>query len=142
MIGPSSSSAVTQCAVAPMSLTQVVQAVPVLADHQQHARPFGEVVELHVHAELLPRMLEQCSQRVLAGQLRRRLKMHTHEKKASGVFAFEVPKLLRVDDVAAGLVKQTRNRVHDALGVGAGEREYKLMFERLERHHRDCRDRA
>ena len=99
-----------------------------LADQQQHARPFGEVVELHVHAELLPRMLEQCSQRVLAGQLRRRLKMHTHEKKASGVFAFEVPKLLRVDDVAAGLVEQAGNGVHDALGVGAGQRQNKLLI--------------
>ena len=102
----------------------------VLAHHQQQARAVAQGVEVHLHAELLARVLEQRVQRGCAGQLRRRLEVHPHEEVAGGVFTFEVTELLRVDDVAAGLVEQARDRVHDALGVAAGKGEDKLVVRR------------
>ena len=53
--------------------------------------------------------------------------------------AEHVAELLRIDDVATGLVEQTRNGVHDALGVATGQREDELMFRQ---HDKDCRDGA
>jgi len=90
-------------------------------------------VKAHVHAELLARVLEQRRQRARVRQLRRCLEMHPHEEEPRGILAFEVAELLRIDDVAAGLVEQARHRMHDALGVAAREGEDELVVQQHDR---------
>jgi hypothetical protein len=90
----------------------------------------------------MPNCWRVCSNSVPAwrhGQLRRRLEVHAHEEQARGVVAFEVAELLRIDDVAAGLVQQARDGVHDALGIGAGQGQDKLVGLW---HRCNCRERA
>jgi len=105
---------------------QVVQAVAVLAHHQQQARPPRQRVEAQVHVELRAHVREQRVQRGRVGQVRRRLEVHAHEEQAGGVVAFEVAELLRVDDVAAGLVEQAGDGVDDALRVAARQGQHEL----------------
>jgi len=100
---------------------QVVQAVAVLAHHQQHAGALGHGVDAGVHAELLAHGAEQAVQGGHVGQRGGGLEVHAHEEQAGGVVAQHVAELLRVDDVAARLVKQAGNGVDDALGVAAGQ---------------------
>jgi hypothetical protein len=53
--------------------------------------------------------------------------MHPHEEQTRGVLALHVAELLRIDDVAAGLVQQAGDGIHDALGVAAGQGEDEFL---------------
>ena len=81
-------------------------------------------------AELLPRVLEQRVECFRAGQLRRRLEVHAHEEQARRTLAVEVAELLRVDDVAAGLVQQAGDGIDDARGVPARQGEDEFLWTR------------
>jgi len=78
----------------------------VLADHHQHTGLAGHRADLCVHGELLAHVREQLVQRERIGQVLGRGKVHAHEEQARAVFALHVTELLRVDDVATGLVEQ------------------------------------
>ena len=86
---------------------------------QQHPLAL-RVVLVHV-MELLAHMREQALQRAGIGQVIGRRKVHAHEEQPGAVLALHIAKLLRVDDVAAGLVQQARHGVNDASGVPAGQ---------------------
>jgi hypothetical protein len=51
------------------------------------------------------------------GQLFGCLEVHAHEEQAGAVVVLHVTELLRVDDVAAGLIQQPCDGVHDAFGI-------------------------
>ena len=102
---------------------QVVQAVAVLAHHQQQPRALRHRMEVCVHLELAAHMGEELLQRGHVGQVRRGGEVHPHEEQPRGVFALHVAELLRVDDVAAGLEQQARHGVDDAGLVAAGQGE-------------------
>jgi len=88
-----------------------------LAGHDQHAGLARQRVDVRIHAELAAHVREQLVQRVRIGQMLGRLEVHAHEEQARAVFSQQVTKLLRIDDVATGLVQQTRDGMHDALGI-------------------------
>ena len=73
---------------------QVVQAVAVLADHQQQARSLGHGVEPCIHAVLRADMREQVLEHGRGGHVRRRLEMHPHEEQAGGVVTLDIAELL------------------------------------------------
>ena len=58
------------------------------------------------------------------------IEVDAHEEQPGRVIAEDVAELLRVDDVAAGLVEQAGDGVDDALGIGAREGEDKVALHR------------
>jgi hypothetical protein len=102
---------------------QVVQAVAVLADHQQQPRALRQRMEVRVHLELAAHMGEELLKGGHVGQVRRGGEVHPHEEQPRGVLALHVAELLRIDDVAAGLEQQARDGVDDAGLVAAGQGE-------------------
>jgi hypothetical protein len=91
-------------------------------------------VEVQRHAELLAGVLEQRLQLARPGQVVGRLEVNAHEEVARGVGALQVAELLRVDDVASGLVQKAGHRVDNALGVARSQGQDELM------HRMNCRD--
>jgi hypothetical protein len=99
-----------------------------LAHHQQQARPLRHGVEARVHLELAAHVREQVVEHRHLGQVRRGGEVHAHEEQARRIVAFDIAELLRIDDVAAGLEQQPRDRVDDAGLVAAGQREDEFLF--------------
>ena len=95
---------------------QVVEAVTLLADQHHQSRLATGVVELPVHVEDFRERREAFVQHIDLGRARH-VEMHAQEE-APG---FVVAELLRVQDVAAGLVQETGHAIDDAGGVRAGE---------------------
>ena len=107
----------------PAAEQQVVQAVAVLADQQQQARPARQRMDLQVHREFRAQRRHQRIERGRVGQRHGRLEVDPHEEQAGRVGAQHIAELLRIEDVAAGLVQQTRDCVNNALRVGTGQGE-------------------
>ena len=76
-------------------------------------------MKVRVHAELRrARGANSASSVAASASCGGACEVHAHEEAAGGVVALDVAELLRVDDVAAGLVQQARHRMHDALASG------------------------
>jgi hypothetical protein len=105
---------------------QVVQAMAVLAHHQQQARLARQMVKLRPHAVLLAHVAEQAVERGHVGKVLGRLEMHPHEKQPGGVVEGNVTELLGIDDVATGLIQQARDGINNTLGIAARQGQDKL----------------
>ncbi len=109
---------------------QVIEAVAVLADHQQHARLARQPVDAQTHIELIAHGDEQALQRLHIGQVIGGLEVDPHEEQPGRVFKGDVAELLGIEDVATGLIEQTGDGVHDALGIAAGKGQDELTLSR------------
>ena len=97
---------------------QVVEAVAEPADHEDDPHPLLGGVDLPVHAVRVAHRGEAGPQ-LVGGHLGLGGEVHPHEEQP-GVLVAE---LLAVHDVAAGHEEVAGDRVHDALLVGARQRE-------------------
>ena len=95
---------------------QIVQAVPLLADHDQQALLAAGVMQLQLHAVLRGHAV-QARPQVAGGNAGGRIEVHTQEE-TTRLFVAE---LLRVQDVATQFEQQTADAVNDARAVGAGQ---------------------
>ena len=103
---------------------QVVQAMAVLAHHQQHARRAGAAAwKCSAMSNCLRAWPNRASSVAASASCGGASKCTRMKKRPVASSSSHVAELLRVDDVAAGLVQQAGHRVHDAGGVAARQRE-------------------
>ncbi|MNJ46316.1 hypothetical protein D3C77_414440 [compost metagenome] len=95
---------------------QIVQAVALLADHDQQAFLAARVMQLQFHAVLGGHAVQPRPQ-VAGGHARRHVEVHAQEEAAG----FVVAELLRIQDVATQFEQQAADAVDDAGAVGAGQ---------------------
>ena len=110
------------------AVQQVVEAVPFLRHHDQHARPDAQVMQVPVHAELVRDGQEPGAQRgaIRPGSVQHRAAQHLHLDPHEEVVGDHLGELLAVQDVAARAVQVGGHRVHDARPVRAGQGEHEL----------------
>jgi len=101
----------------PPAIEQVGQAVVGLAGQDHHPLAHRRVAQAPAHGELLGQRGERLAQ-VIGGQVVGP-EHHPHEEDVR----LGVVELLRVEDVAAGLGQEGRNRRDDAATIGAGDGE-------------------